>query len=70
MPAGFGSELRAHEEAAETQVWAEIAMRCRYFDQNVFREIDESYEKVLGQIVKIIDQPEKWLIKPRGGESV
>ena len=31
-----------------------------------FREIDQSYEKVLGQIVRMIDQPEKWLIRPRG----
>src|SRR2546423_13742171 len=62
--AAFVAKLSDSEtEAAETQVWAEIAMRCRHFDQNVFREIDESYEKVLGQIVKIIDQPEKWLMK-------
>src|SRR5437764_4633145 len=69
--AAFVAKLSDSEtEAAETQVSAEIAMRCRYWDQNVFREIDESYEKVLGQIVKIIHQPEKWLIKPRGGETV
>jgi len=34
-------------------------MRCRYWDERTFREIDESYEKVLGQIVKMASQPEK-----------
>ena len=67
--AAFIAKLSDSEtEAAETQVSTAIAMRCHYFDEKTFREIDESYEKVLGQIVKMIDQPEKWLIKPRGGD--
>ena len=69
--AAFVAELSdAETEAAETQVPAEIAMRCRYWDERTFREIDESYEKVLGQIVKMAGQPEKWLINPRSGEYV
>src|SRR6266542_1222531 len=46
-------------EATETQVSAEIAMRCRYWDQKTFTEIDQLYEKVLGQIVKMAEQREK-----------
>ena len=57
-------------EAAETQVSAEIAMRCRYWDQKTFTEIDQHYEKVLGQIVKMAEQPEKWLIKRRRDDHV
>jgi hypothetical protein len=38
-------------------------MRCCYWDERTFREIDEGYEKVIGQIVKRTDQPEHWLIK-------
>jgi four helix bundle protein len=58
----------AETEAAETQVSAEIAMRCCYIDEKTFRELDESYEKVLAQIVRMIDQPDKWLIKPRSDD--
>src|SRR2546426_7212051 len=69
--AAFVAKLSDSEtEAAETQVSAEIAMRCRYWDEKTFREIDQSYEKVLGQIVKMADQPEKWLIKPRRDDHV
>lgn len=64
--AAFVAKLSDSEtEAAETQVSAEIALRCGYLDQETFRELDDKYEKVLGQIVKMADQPEKWLIKPR-----
>src|SRR6266705_6726141 len=60
--AAFISKLSDSEtEAAETQVSIEIALRCGYCDEATFREIDESYEKVLGQIVRMVDQPEKWL---------
>jgi len=66
--AAFVAKLSDSEtEAAESQVSAEIAMRCRYWDEKLFREIDEGYEKVIAQIIRMADQPEKWLIKPRKG---
>jgi len=66
--AAFVAKLSDSEtEAAETQVSIEIALRCGYCDEKTFREIDESYEKVLGQIVRMADQSEKWLITPSGG---
>lgn len=69
--AAFVSKLSDSEtEAAETQVSMEIALRCGYCDEKTFHEIDESYERVLGQIVRMLDQPEKWLIKPRKEEHV
>src|SRR5216117_3147612 len=46
--AAFVSKLSDSEtEAAETQVSIEIALRCGYCDEATFREIDQSYEKVL-----------------------
>jgi len=44
-------------------------MHCHYCDERTFREIDESYDRVLGQIVKMADQADKWLIRPKGDES-
>src|SRR5712671_2577331 len=69
--AAFVAKLSDSEtEAAETQVSAEIAMRCHYWDEKTFHEIDQAYEKVLGQIVKMASQPEKWLIRPRSNDDV
>jgi four helix bundle protein len=63
--AAFVSKLNDSEaEAAETQVHAEVAFRAGYLKQETFAEIDDAYDKVLGQLVKMIEQPEKWLIKP------
>jgi four helix bundle protein len=65
--AAFIAKLSDSEtEAAETQVSAEIALRCRYWNQETFDQIDQGYEKVLGQIVRMSDQADKWLIRPKG----
>jgi four helix bundle protein len=53
----------AESEAAETQVHIEFAMRHSYVSEIEFREIDSAYERILGQLVKMIEQPEKWLIR-------
>jgi four helix bundle protein len=63
--AAFVSKLSdAETEAAETQVHIEFAMRHGYVADAEFRDIDQSYEKIIGQLVRMIDQPEKWLIRP------
>ena len=65
--AAFIAKLSDSEtEAAETQVSAEIALRCRYWNQETFDQIDQGYEKVLGQIIRMSDQADKWLIRPKG----
>src|SRR5258706_14706419 len=65
--AAFIAKLSDSEtEAAETQVSTEIAFKCKYWDQQTFLQIDQAYERVLGQIVNMTDQADKWLIKPRG----
>jgi len=62
--AAFISKLSdAETEAAETQVHAEIAWRSGYLTEAQFHEIDDVYDDILGQIVKMADQPEKWLIR-------
>ena len=62
--AAFVSKLSdAETEAAEMQVHIEIARRLGYVPEQVFREIDDAYEKIIAQIARMIDQPEKWLIR-------
>jgi len=56
----------AETEAAETQVHIEFAMRHGYVGEAEFREIDDACERILGQLVKMIEQPDKWLIRQPG----
>ena len=64
--ASFVSKLNdAESEAAETQVHAEIAFRHGYLKQEVFDEIDDACDKILAQLVKMIDDADRWVIKPR-----
>lgn len=69
-PAAFVSKLSdAETEAAETQVHAEIAFHHGYLDEQQFHRLDEYYDKVIAQLVRMIDAPEKWLIRKRREES-
>ena len=64
--AAFISKLSDCEgEAAETQVHIEFAFRHGYVGNAEFQAIDNAYERVLGQLVRMIDHPEKWVIGPR-----
>src|SRR5213079_2081518 len=64
--AAFISKLSDSEgEAAETQVHIEFAFRHSYISDAEFQAIDNAYERVLGQLVRMIDHPEKWVIGPR-----
>jgi four helix bundle protein len=68
--AAFVSKLSdAEAEAAETQVHAEIAFRHGYLKQQVFDELDDACDKILAQIVKMIDHADRWVIKPREDAS-
>ena len=62
--AAFVSKLSdAETEAAETQVHAEFAFHHGYLSREKFLKVDDAYEKIIGQLVKMIDQPQKWLIR-------
>jgi four helix bundle protein len=64
--AAFVSKLNdAESEAAETQVHIEIAFRHGYLEQNNFVKLDDACDKILAQIVKMIDKADSWVIRPR-----
>jgi four helix bundle protein len=61
--AHFVSKLSdAEGEAEETHVWLEFALRCRYLEQDDFDQLDDTYDKVLGQLVRMLAEPGKWSI--------
>lgn len=62
-PAHFVSKLSDSEsEAEETRVWLEFALRCQYIHQENFDELDSNYDLIIGQLVKMISEPNKWKI--------
>ena len=64
--AAFVSKLNdAESEAAETQVHIEIAFRHGYLNQEGFEELDDACDKILAQLVKMIDHADLWVIKPK-----
>ena len=62
--AAFIAKLSDSEsEACETQVWVEFARRCEYLEDQICNELDEDYEQIMAQIVNMIINADKWLIK-------
>jgi S23 ribosomal protein. len=63
-PAHFVSKLSDSEsEAEETRVWLQFAVGCKYINDQTFNELDGKYDLVLGQLIRMISEPEKWTIK-------
>jgi four helix bundle protein len=68
--AAFVSKLSdAETEGAETRVHLEFALHHGYLNEIEFHEMDDSYEHILGQLVRMIDHPEKWVIGVRKQEA-
>jgi four helix bundle protein len=62
--AAFIAKLNDCEsEAAETQTWLKFAVKCDYLDAEIAREIYLTYNRILGILVTIINNPSPWLIK-------
>jgi four helix bundle protein len=52
----------AEAEAVETQVWLKFAVKCNYLDRSIARDLYRNYNQVLGSLVKIINNPDTWLL--------
>ncbi|HDR14691.1 MAG TPA: four helix bundle protein [Desulfobacteraceae bacterium] len=53
----------AESEACETQVWLEFAQRCHYLDEQTSQQLDGAYDQVIGQLVRMIQEADKWTIR-------
>jgi four helix bundle protein len=64
--AAFIAKLNDSEtEATETQVWLELALLSKYISEDTYNEMFTEYESITAQLVVMINQPEKWIIKPQ-----
>jgi len=60
-PKSFVAKLSDSDgEAAETQVWFEYALGCNYISQELFNELNEKYNHLLGMLVTMMINPDKW----------
>lgn len=55
----------AESEAAETQVWLEFAVECKYIQRSDARELYKSYAAIIATLVGMINHPETWVISPK-----
>jgi len=64
--AAFIAKLSDSEsEACETEVWIQFAVRCRYLDALGAEKLTDTYEQIMAQLVKMIEESNKWLIKSK-----
>ena len=62
--AAFIAKLNDSEaEAAETQTWLDFAVECNYLDTETGQQLSEKYDQILGILVKVINNPQPWLLK-------
>ena len=62
-PAHFVSKLSDSEgEAEETRVWLEFSWRCGYMSKSEASELDTEYDQIIGQLVRMIDRSDQWII--------
>lgn len=61
--AAFLAKLNDCEaEAAETQTWIKFAVKSNYLDVELGREIYAIYNRVIGCLVSMINNPSVWVI--------
>ena len=59
----FISKLSDSEgEAAETQVWLDFSLSCKYIDKQTHDMLFDKYDHIIAMIVNMINQPGKWTL--------
>lgn len=60
-PKSFIAKLSDSEgEAAETQVWLDYALSCKYINQETHSKLTDKYDHIISMIVIMISKPENW----------
>ncbi len=60
-PKSFVAKLSDSEaEAAETQVWLDYSLSCKYIDEGTYQRLFQQYDNILGKLVNMALRPEKW----------
>jgi four helix bundle protein len=54
----------AESEAAETQVWLQFAVKCRYLARDRATPLYRAYDEVLRMLVAMVNTAKSWTITP------
>lgn len=49
-------------EAAETQTWLAFASQCNYLDNEVGQELHQTYDRILGMLITLINNSKAWTL--------
>ena len=61
--AAFVSKLSDSEaEAAETQIWLDFSLKCRYIDDRLHHDLKQQYDFIIGKLVRMMSNPKVWLL--------
>jgi four helix bundle protein len=64
--AAFIAKINDSEtEACETQVWLEIALRCKYLTEETTNDLLEKYDHLISQLVLMINDADNWIIEKK-----
>ena len=55
----------AEGEAAETQVWLEFAVKCKYLKREEAAPLYAVYREVIGTLVNMINHSETWVLRKK-----
>ena len=62
-PKSFIAKLVDSEgESAETQTWLQFASECNYMGKNVANRLSEEYDNIIGKLVTMENQSDKWTV--------
>ena len=62
--AAFINKLNEAEgEAAETQVWLEYSVKCDYMSRETGKELHALYDRIIGKLVTMGNNPKHWILK-------
>ena len=62
-PKAFVSKLSDSEgEAAETQVWLDFSLKCKYITDKDHQTLYQKYDWIIGKILIMINNPDKWSV--------
>ena len=60
-PKAFIAKLSdAEGEAAETQVWLDYALACKYIDSNVHSVLNDKYDHIIAMLVNMENNSDNW----------
>lgn len=68
--AAFVSKLvDSQGEAGETQVWLEFSAKCGYMPRSVGRRLHRTYDRIIGKLVNMENNPTPWLLNQRNAAA-